>query len=89
MKKTQKRAFILNECKSPYISQAIFILKDGISSNHHGVIADAERIVASYMSDLPKIPQDNKKQLSASLTAVITALITVSLSVAFFLFISK
>ena len=89
MKKTQKRAFILNECKSPYISQAIFILKDGISSNHCGVIADAERIVAAYMSDAQKIPSEVKKHLPPALASLITALITLALSAAFFLLISK
>ncbi len=51
MKKVGKKAFILNECKSPYIEQAIFILKDGVSSENRSVILDAEKIVASYMGN--------------------------------------
>ena len=53
MKNTDRRAYIMNECNSPYIMQAIFILKDGISAEERGVIADAERIVASYMKNSP------------------------------------
>ena len=49
MKDTRRQAVILRECKSPYIAQAIFILRDGISGDEGGVLADAERIVASYM----------------------------------------
>lgn len=89
MKKTQKRAFILNECKSPYISQAIFILKDGVSSNHMGVIADAERIVASYMSESYKDSNQNKKQIPLPLSMTLTALVTSALCAAFFLFILR
>lgn len=89
MKKTQKRAFILNECKSPYISQAIFILKDGITSSHCGVIADAERIVASYMSDVNNEANTKKNQLSPPLTALFTALITAALTACIFIFLAK
>lgn len=49
MKSMRKRAFILNDCKSQYIQQAIFILKEGVEEESSKVIADAERIVASYM----------------------------------------
>ena len=87
MKKTQKRAFILNECKSPYISQAIFILKDGVSSNHVGVVADAERIVASYMTGTSKETPHTK--LSPPLISAISALISAALCSTFFLFIIK
>ncbi|MBS7298898.1 MAG: hypothetical protein KIG65_07435 [Eubacteriales bacterium] len=89
MKKTQKSAFIINECKSPYISQAIFILKDGFSPNHYGVIADAERIVASYMSNSERKISSKKEKLSPMLISVITALITVTICSAIFIMISK
>ena len=49
MKNTGRRAFIMNECNSPYISQAIFILREGVCGEESGVLADAEKIVASYM----------------------------------------
>lgn len=84
MKKTQKKAFILNECKSPYISQAIFILKDGISPDNTGVIADAERIVAAYMSNGTQRNHTGKKQLPSAVVSVCTAVISVFLSSLFF-----
>lgn len=66
MKKTQKRAFILSECKSPYISQAIFILRDGVEGGESGVIADAERIVAAYMSGSNLHHEPKKQTYSAA-----------------------
>lgn len=89
MKKTQKKAFILNECKSPYISQAIFILKDGINPDHTGVLADAERIVAAYMSDCAPKNHIAKKSPSSAVVSLCTAIVSISLSVLFFLIISK
>lgn len=49
MKSINRKAFIMENCNSPYIAQAIFILKDGIDGESTKVIMDAERIVASYM----------------------------------------
>lgn len=69
MKKTQKRAYILSECKSPYIQQAIFILKDGIDSDSSGVIADAERIVSSYMGN-PRYIEQKKSPLKPPLLLI-------------------
>ncbi len=73
MKKIQKRAFILSECNSPYIQQAIFILKDGFDSENHNVIADAERIVATYMGNTKYF--ENKKPTSRS-TFILAALLS-------------
>ncbi len=81
MKKTKKRAFILSECNSPYIQQAIFILKDGFDSESNGVLQDAERIVSSYMGAafLPKKKSAPKPTLatliSFSVALTITAII--------------
>lgn len=44
-----KRVIILTDLKSPMISQAIFILKDGVEDEFHAV-AEAERIVEKYMA---------------------------------------
>ena len=46
---TTKRVIILTDVKSPMISQAIFILKDGVEDEFHAV-AEAERIVEKYMA---------------------------------------
>ncbi len=50
MKKNERKVFFLKECKSQYIDEAIFFLKDGVDSNSKGVLADAERIVSVYMN---------------------------------------
>lgn len=76
MKKTQKRAFILSECKSPYIAQAIFILKDGVSEYDTGVLADAERIVASYMGDNNRTKDKKDAGLCIGISAGVTVLLS-------------
>ncbi len=68
MKKTQKKAFILSECKSPYIQQAIFILKDGFDAETTGIVADAERIVATYMGSTGYL---DKKSATKSMLSTI------------------
>lgn len=78
MKNTQKRAFILNECHSPYIAQAIFILREGINPEETGVLADAERIVASYMRDVPTITSvKNKKFNVGAILALASVVIAI------------
>ena len=78
MKKTQRRAFILNECNSPYIAQAIFIMKDGVSEHESGVLQDAERIVSSYMGNSTCIKNKKAGKLSLIISAgaaIITSLL--------------
>ena len=86
MKKTQKRAFILNECKSPYIAQAIFVLKDGVSEQESGVLADAERIVSSYMGESKhfKSKKDTPLYIKLSVAAVIL-LSSIAIAAAYFI----
>ena len=78
MKKTQKRAFILNECNSPYIAQAIFVLKDGVDEQERGVLQDAERIVASYMGHSKCFKEKKAGRLSliiSACAAILTSLL--------------
>ncbi len=63
MKKNEKKAFILKECKSPYIQEAIFFLKDGVDSDSKGVLADAERIVSAYMNNSPVTFEKQDKKI--------------------------
>lgn len=83
MKKTQKRAFILNECNSPYISQAIFILKSGVNECDSGVLADAERIVSAYMCN-KKNPRKPKHSLCISLSAAVILTIGIISAIIYF-----
>lgn len=86
MKKTQKRAFILSECKSPYIAQAIFVLKDGVSEHEKGVLADAERIVASYMGEGKYCKDKKDSSLYIKLSVGVTALLSaVAIALAYFI----
>lgn len=84
MKNTGRRAFIMNECNSPYISQAIFILREGVCGEESGVLADAEKIVASYMKGGIQKPMPERKKNNgiaawlacAGVAAVVFAVLT-------------
>lgn len=49
MNEAPKKVIILNKLASPYISEAIIILKDGTMIPQSKVVEEAERIVLSYM----------------------------------------
>ena len=49
MKNTAKKAVVLNNFSSPYISEAIIILKDYRPELEGKVISDAEKIVSAYI----------------------------------------
>lgn len=50
MKTNEKKVVFLNEVKSPYIEQAIFVLKNAEQGEvtSGGIVEEAERIVAQY-----------------------------------------
>ncbi|MBQ3038625.1 MAG: hypothetical protein IJD30_05550 [Clostridia bacterium] len=48
MKNLSKQVVILDSISSPYIHQAIIILKSYPPGQHDKIIAEAERIVSSY-----------------------------------------
>lgn len=83
MKNTQKHAFILTECNSPYIAQAIFILRNNVSAEENGVLADAERIVAAYMNnDFKDRLPPGKSKLSPRLRALLCGAIVLTATLA-------
>ena len=49
MKNTAKKAVVLNNFSSPYISEAIIILKDYRPELEGKIIMDAEKIVSAYI----------------------------------------
>ncbi len=49
MKNTAKKAVILNNFSSPYISEAIIILRDYRPELEGKIITDAEKIVSAYI----------------------------------------
>lgn len=84
MKSNKKKALVMNECKSPYIAQAIFILREGVCEYESGVLADAERIVAGYMGNTPEEEKEIKKKHK---TVAILASVGIMLSVCAVIFI--
>ena len=49
MKNTAKKAVVLHNFSSPYISEAIIILKDYNPALEGKIITDAEKIVSAYI----------------------------------------
>ena len=83
MKRTNKRAFIMENCNSPYIAQAIFILKDGFEAENTKVITEAERIVAAYMGRKPHVAEKGKKYHTKLIVALCTFGLLCALTYAF------
>lgn len=65
MQENTKRAFIIKNPSSPYISEAIIFLKENMSAKEDELIQEAERIISCYlkgsqfMSDLKSSCKDN------------------------------
>lgn len=54
MKELTKKVVILNNFTSPYISQAIIVLKDYNPKLENKAISDAEKIVSRYIEKIEK-----------------------------------
>ena len=50
MKNLSKQVVILDNISSPYIHQAIIILKNYVPDKHDKIISEAEKIVADYFN---------------------------------------
>lgn len=57
MKELTKKVIILNNFSSPYVSQAIVVLKDYNPRLEGKAIADAEEIVSKYIERMQKSGQ--------------------------------
>lgn len=80
MTNNTKKVIILNKLSSPFVSEAIIILKDGVSLPQSSVVAEAESIVRNYMIRTAKNGQSFKK--NARLCSVKTTLILCAFSAA-------
>lgn len=60
MKEMTQKVVILNNFSSPYISQAIIVLKDYNPRLEGKIIADAEEIVSRYIEKMQKNGQPKK-----------------------------
>ena len=82
MKNNTKQVVILDNFSSPYIHQAILILKDYNPALEDKIIEEAERIVSGYLHpEKPSLKSEQKKLLpiimySISLAALAVFIIT-------------
>lgn len=87
MKDTTKKVVILNNFTSPYVSEAIIILRDYDPRLEGKAIADAEKIVSNYIEKInrqtPKTPA-RKKSKAAKIALIIT--IAAAIAAACFIF---
>ena len=84
MKENSRKAVILNRLSSPYISEAIIILKDDLPYAQSFAVEEAERIVSAYLERTQKGGQPDKgaaRRHSWKLTAFLCLL---AASIAFF-----
>ena len=73
-----KKAIILNNISSPYIQQAIIILKDNNLSDslpESHILAEAEKVVSDYLHKGTFYPKDTKKKKNSRLKTALVLLI--------------
>lgn len=75
MKEISHKVVILNKLESPYISEAIIILKNGCAVPQSKAVEEAERIVRSYLDRAKKNGQSVKtaRNFSKKATAAMCA----------------
>ncbi len=89
MKDTTKKVVILNNFVSPYVSEAIIILKDYDPRLDTRAIADAEKIVSAYIEKLDTKKAKPKRRKKSKLFKIITFLILIAFAAALYYFIAK
>ena len=62
MNNTTRKIVVLNNLNSPGIEQAIFILRDEIRADECDVVAEAQRVVDTYIKSLENPPEEKKKK---------------------------
>ena len=83
MKNLSKQVVILDNLSSPYIYQAIIILKDNPSIQHDKIIMEAEKIVSSYFDKKSPTTSEMKNKNIALKCAVIFLSIALLFSIFF------
>lgn len=63
MKNKEKKVIILDKLSSPFVAQAIIILKDGTDVAEDSIIREAEKIVEGYFPQKKKTPSSKKRTL--------------------------
>lgn len=77
MKNKEKKVIILENLSSPFIAQAIIILKDNMSTPTSNIIEEAEKLVSGYFPVNQKNTptKNNRKLIFGGVSATITALL--------------
>lgn len=81
MKNTAKQAVILENLSSPYVQQAIIILKEYNPIFEDKIIEDAEKIVSAYLNQ-PRLCEKSRRSflpimiLSCIVSGVLTGVFT-------------
>lgn len=81
MKDLTKQVVILDNFYSPYIRQAILILRDGAPADRTPIVDDAERIINAYLKKNGR----KKRNRKLDLLCIGAILIGLSLLAAYFL----
>ena len=74
MKNLSKQAVILDNLSSPYIDQAIIILKNNPIGQQDKIIEEAARLVASYFNNNISVSPCTEQKKNTSLKATIILL---------------
>lgn len=81
MKDLTKQVVILDNFYSPYIRQAILILRDGAPADRTPIVDDAERIINAYLKKSGR----KKRSRKLDLICICAAMIGLGLIAAYFL----
>ena len=60
-----KKVFIMDNIQSPYVEQAIIILKDHAKGEQSDIVNEAERIVKEYLQNTSYLLATPKKNVTA------------------------
>lgn len=75
MKDATKKVVILNNFVSPYVSEAIVILRDYDPRLETKAIADAEKIVSDYIAKLDHAKPKQRKRKKSKFSKIIAAVL--------------
>ena len=84
MKENSHKAVILNRLSSPYISEAILILKNDLPFTQSFAVEEAERIVSAYLERAQNSGQSDKKTARRHSWKLTLFLCLLAASIAFF-----
>lgn len=82
MRDITKKVVILNNLSSPYICEAIIVLKDYNPRLESKVIEDAEKIVSDYMEKIKKNGQTVKRSAHKGKKSLVLCLIAAIITIA-------